>query len=738
MRSGKQLFLGFTLLLLIPLWFTFVSLAITDQQYEIMGLIAVLENPNSSYKDREAVIDRLQDIGQPAVPALIKVLKNKDTNIDHRRAAAGALGHIGPAAKEGIPTLITALWDRDSGLRYNAALALGRMGPAAKEAIPALVAAFKNDYIKEREDVATDLLQIVELEKNLSSAALKEKISLLENLRETIFKDFNESPESDDYKQKELVDKLNLMLRTVKAEYEIKPSVLRELFDEYKSKSWARAMAGYVALLVVVLPTWLLLFWLNPLWLYRINELLSPLSIKIKPLDRPLGLNQILILSPFYYCNRILDAWVQDHLSNTKANFAALKTVRDRAVHVPVPVTLNGHIMALPSPKDFCEVFRKIPFCMLIWGEGGSGKTSLACQLAHWALAGEPESALARHPMLPVLLEYDLGQHTPLEAISKQIEIMTGGEKIAPSLIDHLLRRQRLLVFVDHYSEMNLETRERLQPGYDPQLPLHAMIVTSRQKEEFRGVVTDTLNPLRIRGNRLSSFLEAYLTQLGKRELYDDTEFFAACGRLTEMVGDRNLTVLLARMFADQMIATKEDPIFEGLPKNIPDLILIYLNWINRHESDKNPGNRTVQRIAKAISWVSLEPTFRPTDANLAAIHTALADEPNLDQKLDYLSRDLGIFQIVGPSEDKVRVSLDPVAEYLAGLCLLELYGAEEAQWRAFLEAADNKEGAPKSIEGFLLALRDCCLAKGEDYNVPGFVEHELAQKAGILDSKTG
>jgi hypothetical protein len=131
------------------------------------------------------------------------------------------------------------------------------------------------------------------------------------------------------------------------------------------------------------------------------------------------------------------------------------------------------------------------------------------------------------------------------------------------------------------------------------------MIVTSRQEERFKGSVTDTLKPLRIRGNRLSSFMEAYLTRLDKRELYDNAEFFAACGRLTQMVGDRNLTVLLARMFADQMIDAKEDPGFTELPDNIPDLMLEYVNRVNKSlkHSEKNPGNPTVHKIAKAISW---------------------------------------------------------------------------------------------------------------------------------------
>jgi hypothetical protein len=67
-------------------------------------------------------------------------------------------------------------------------------------------------------------------------------------------------------------------------------------------------------------------------------------------------------------------------------------------------------------------------------------------------------------------------------------------------------------------------------------------------------VTKTTLKPLRIEGNRLSSFMEAYLTQRGKRDRFTHTEFFDACSRLSTMVGTRNITVLLAKLYAEQLI----------------------------------------------------------------------------------------------------------------------------------------------------------------------------------------
>lgn len=38
-----------------------------------------------------------------------------------------------------------------------------------------------------------------------------------------------------------------------------------------------------------------------------------------------------------------------------------------------------------------------------------------------------------------------------------------------------------------------------------------------------------------------------------------------------------------------------------------------------------------------------------------------------------------------------------------------------------------------KAIQGFLLAVRDCCQAKGTETKVPNFVTEELGKRAGLI-----
>lgn len=234
MRSAKQLLVWLILLLFLLLWFAPPSLAAPDQEQEIKRNIEIYKSPSYSLKERGDAIRRLMEIGQPAIPALIQALK-------------------------------------DEKVRYTATSTLGEIGPAAQDAVPAMVAAFRKADQFDRGNAASALLKIVRPEKNMDQAALQHKILQLQNLREAIFKDFSEPP------YKDLRDQLDLMYLQEK-----QPPAWVAWVEKHKlqQKWWAWAVAGYAVLLILCLPTWLLLLWLQPLWLYWLNEKVSSWSFK--------------------------------------------------------------------------------------------------------------------------------------------------------------------------------------------------------------------------------------------------------------------------------------------------------------------------------------------------------------------------------------------------------------------------------------------------------------------------
>lgn len=388
-------------------------------------------------------------------------------------------------------------------------------------------------------------------------------------------------------------------------------------------------------------------------------------------------------------------------------------------------------------------------------------------------MSDDPTQRPCKHRMLPVLIEEEIDTVEMLhvtslqQTICGQLQALIGTAKPIPhELLEHLLRERRILVIVDHLSEMSEATRSQIRPG-DANFIANALIVTSRLEESLDSVPKSIIKPLRVSGNQLSSFMEAYLTQRGKRHLFNDAEYFDACRRLSLMVGQRNITVLLAKLYAEQMIANVETRMHEvhapltrsvpegnniasvqnshgafvqdshgaslqGLPDNIPDLMLAYLNELNRDADENEPDNRTVQRDAKIIAWECLKQNFRPTHARLDDVLIELDDSESAVARLEYLEKNLRLIQFIQPAQNKIRFALDPLAECLAGLYLIDSYQDNARKWRKLLAKTDSISDKA-TIKGFLLALRDCCLVKGKEAQVPDFVVKELAKQAGLL-----
>jgi HEAT repeat protein len=103
----------------------------------LAGLVAALDDEDAAV--RTEARKALQRIGEPAVDALIPVLK-KGTDTA-RVGAARVLRELGPRAEAAAASLVALVEDRGAGVeaRRGAALALGSVGPTAKGTAPALI-----------------------------------------------------------------------------------------------------------------------------------------------------------------------------------------------------------------------------------------------------------------------------------------------------------------------------------------------------------------------------------------------------------------------------------------------------------------------------------------------------------------------------------------------------------------------------------------------------------------------
>jgi hypothetical protein len=119
----------------------------------IPGLIKALKSPNKQV--RIMAITALGEIGSPDAVLPLSDLLSTETAWDVRISTIFALSKFG---KQGVPTLITTLKDKDWYIRYQAANALSEIGYDAENAVPALNdAAIKDENLNVRH-AATDAL----------------------------------------------------------------------------------------------------------------------------------------------------------------------------------------------------------------------------------------------------------------------------------------------------------------------------------------------------------------------------------------------------------------------------------------------------------------------------------------------------------------------------------------------------------------------------------------------------
>lgn len=753
--------------------------------------VMVLETPNnrSVYVSGEGD-KRIKSDAKPAIPILIELLRDQDEYI--RASAAEALSRIGAEPKVIVPLLIELLGDSSENVRYSAVNAIGEVGPEAAVAAPALVELIKrHDEVVRRGGIANTLKEI-KADGQLVVPAL---ISLLKDsnqetyyrssIIETLAEVGPEAKQAIPILIESLNDKENVIREgsaTALAEISFEVSkakdasainLLKDAYGALRSstdpevnkhadavkrsidflellwweqlRQWIQnhpytllALAVYPLLLMI----WLVCLWLRPLWLLRINETLkfdTKLNVAGKLVEVSFPIRYLLIAGFFHYHRRVLDAWTARYISSAKKTFGEIPTVKEREAHIPISVVLDRANIANLTPEDLKPAFSKNVTCTLIWGEGGAGKTSLACQLAKWSMSDEKKERLSqKHLMLPVLIEQDLEFQTKdsesifLKIIKDRLRTLIDEvDPPSPNLLHHLLKKRRVLVIVDGMSEMNEVSRRSIIAGITD-IPVNALIVTSRTDESLNNLPKSVVKPMRIRGNKLSTFMEAYLSFREKRDLFEDEEFFDACRRLSIIVGDRDITVLLAKYYAEQLIAAKEGTIDYILPENIPDLMLQYISGISSKSLSDVHDLRSVLNASKVIAWECLKNTFRPMPARSEDVVAGLGGEERGSLLLKYFEETLRIIQTVGVEHDRIRFTVDPVSEYLAGLHLVSEYKEREELWQQFLIKADEQDGAPDSIREFLLAVRDCCLAKAGEVKIPNFVPDELAKRIGI------
>jgi photosystem II stability/assembly factor-like uncharacterized protein len=435
-----------------------------------------------------------------------------------------------------------------------------------------------------------------------------------------------------------------------------------------------------------------------------------------------------------------LDAWIERRQDGARTAFERIQSVAQRRVYIGLPLRIanaeEGRRFAEPKAADLAPLLEPPRAVLAILGEGGAGKTALACQLARWALA-DPPDRLAPHRMIPVLLEQETGDL--VAAVTGQLKGMVGPDEVEPDLVNELLRAKRLLVIVDSLSERRPETQRHVETIHQTGAPVNAMIVTTRRPPDFGSVAVTALRPEPLTADNLDYFVFEYLRRVEAEQLFPRRESRMLVDRLLALVEARStpssVTPLLVRLFIDQAInlRQRQQPM-DSLPTSIPEIHLDYLRRTNPQDpaTPNFVPNNAVIEAARALGWCSLgnlvlgtKPSpnalvpsyFYRDGAKEALAERRLRTDP--DALVDRLIAN-GVLQETSPAGTRVlRFSLDPFAEYLAALHLIDAVRSNEAEWHRWWRQLETVDGFPERVRGFLAALDDGLAAYRETFGIP-------------------
>ena len=361
--------------------------------------LAKMLNDTGTEKPRE-VVDALGSIGKPAIAALIEALNNR--NQDIRSEASNALGSLHGAASPAVPALIKVLKsDHHDEVRRDAASALGEIGTAGRPAIPTLIESLGGTDERITEEGANALVKI--------SVALQDSgaVNAVNEL---------------EWAERRLTE---LSLNEQAADIGRTVSYLR-----LRRRSWASRVSSWAAAnrwrtgVLLLFPLYVLWFGFlrfvllrrAPLRLLAWNEALAEqdtalniefalggakIKIPIKAL-----LKTVTMIGFYRFHSLVLAGWIENHIEIARSAFEFLPTARNRRTFVSLPIVINGNSRSSLTPLDLHPTTSRDRWCLLVKGEGGLGKTTLACHLAFWAMSKDPKDRLcADRRMLPLLLE---------------------------------------------------------------------------------------------------------------------------------------------------------------------------------------------------------------------------------------------------------------------------------------------------------------------------------------------
>jgi hypothetical protein len=484
-------------------------------------------------------------------------------------------------------------------------------------------------------------------------------------------------------------------------------------------RGWIQLAAA--VLLLAVLP--IVLLFVCPLWNVAVYRFLK--LNQIEKIDLPvLGdlvriLLRLLTVLPWIVTHpRTLDAWIAKHgaaIRNAWGNdvgfvpFAYVESdsLSSQFTYIPLPIRVSGALIERPSEAEIRKLVKHPRSTIQIIGPGGAGKTTLARQMGEWTVQNGRDTGLSDHPMLPVWVDEELDpEKKSLPMVVKgKLKAALPDEEIEDDVFFALLKKQRLLVFVDRLSERSSASQQHIQTIYRS-AHVGCLVLTSRAPLTIDGGQSVCIYPQPLNSSTLLNFmtglLAVFMADNGHNEQASAKPFSSIqkqlqlgekLAALFQLKNEKSeeavpLVPLPVRLFVEeavQLLQTGSN--LDDLPSSLPDIYLRHLRHVNPQDPTVQDflDNDKMLKVAKILGKTAVGKDYIPKEfskndaiADLKAASEAVSDSSG---PIVRLTKNGVLLEKSGGLETRLRFAFDPVAEFLAAVAYAEECGDNAGQW---------------------------------------------------------
>ena len=556
-----------------------------SEDQEILRLIARLESPDggASYRASSA----LSSYKSPRAAQLLLILL-EGPHPWREKDLLWIIGNMGERGKAAVPALLERLENGPPTIRNEAFRSLKRIAMRGADVLPEIVEALGSAGPQAEEP----LMRILVTTRYRSAETLPELLSQLEKEAkgsqrfQRAIQEIAEALgiglsaiENDEIRERiALLNATLRRLRTLPCAEERTILALEKAIHQLRTElvyraplpsipyAWLyvsehpglRASLIVPALWVGALAGCLAAFFRRPRALLVLDRRLAALDMRLA--GRRFGVRHMLLLPALTRSTRALDAWVEGHIGSVRRVLEEQGVLHAHEIYIPAPVAVDGGKPSRLRPElvagPFCV---ERPACLAIQGEGGIGKSNLACRIARWAMDDDLSCRLAPHRILPVFLDgsgeaFETEEAFIGEASRILQETAHPAGSISSGFFMRLLEKKRIVIIIDELAESNHHHVNALLSSEEERVREGVWIVTGQGEAPHGDVMCMRVAPQRLQPAEVEPFIAAYLGKRGFEAPPEDAWRREMDEREKPIPGD-GLTVADAVARAERLLA---------------------------------------------------------------------------------------------------------------------------------------------------------------------------------------